>query len=85
MQSWQREFVLLTSFKDNTNILFNEQLYAALHEWRTGIYQAVEFSANSYLDVYNGHINTFYHVLDERSAYFHHMMANIYSQASIVT
>lgn len=68
-----------------TNILLDEQLYAALHEWRTGTYQSVEFSANSYLDVYYGHINTFNHVLDERSASFHQMMANIYSQASIVT
>jgi hypothetical protein len=46
----------------NANTFLDEQLYAALHEWRTGIYQPVGFSANTYLDVYYGHINTFNHV-----------------------
>jgi hypothetical protein len=41
----------------------------------------MDFTANAYLDVYLGHVNTFDHVRAERSNAFHTMMADIYSQA----
>ncbi|KAF8256631.1 hypothetical protein EI94DRAFT_1710727 [Lactarius quietus] len=37
-------------------------LYATIYEWRTGEQQIAEFSANAYLDVYHGHINTLNHI-----------------------
>ncbi|KAI9445639.1 hypothetical protein BJY52DRAFT_1194228 [Lactarius psammicola] len=57
-------------------------LYATLHEWCTGKQLATEFSANAYLDVYLGHINTFKHIQTKQPSAYHIMMADIYSQAS---
>ena len=60
------------------------KLYAALYKWRTGEQQTSEFSANAYLDVYLGHINTLKHIRDKRAGAFHLMMADIYAQAKYV-
>ncbi|KAH9013213.1 hypothetical protein EDB85DRAFT_2158401 [Lactarius pseudohatsudake] len=60
-------------------------LYAALYEWRTGEQQIAEFSTNSYLDVYQGHVNTLELIREKRSGVFRSMMADIYRQASTVT
>ena len=57
------------------------QLYAAIQEWRTGVQKKAEFSTNAYIDVYNGHINTFQHIRVNREEAFHTMMADIYQQA----
>jgi hypothetical protein len=57
-------------------------LYATLYEWSTGEQQVAEFSANAYLDVYNGHVNTLKHIRDKRVGGFHLMMADIYAQAN---
>ena len=57
------------------------QLYAALYEWRTGEHQVAEFSANAYLDVYQGHVNTLKHIQEMRPGAFHLMMIDIYDQA----
>jgi hypothetical protein len=57
-------------------------LYAAIQEWRTGVQRSVEFSTNAYLDVYNGHVNTFNHIRLNREESFHTMMTDIYRQAS---
>ena len=58
------------------------QLYATIYEWRTGEQQIAEFSANAYLDVYLGHVNTLKHIQNNREGAFHLMMADIYWQAS---
>lgn len=60
--------------------MFN-QLYAAIQEWGTGKHKAMEFSANTYLDVYQGNVNTFYHIRERREEAFHLMMRYIYVQA----
>ncbi|KAF8269012.1 hypothetical protein EI94DRAFT_1726289 [Lactarius quietus] len=57
-------------------------LYATLYEWRSGEQQPQEFSANAYMDVYAGHVNTLRHVLENRERAFHLMMSDIYTQAS---
>ena len=57
------------------------KLYVALYEWRTGEQQVAEFSANAYLDVYNGHVNTLKHIQDHRAGAFHLMMVDIYTKA----
>jgi hypothetical protein len=57
------------------------KLYATLYEWRTGEQQVMEFSANAYLDVYEGHVNTLKHIQGERENGFHLMMADIYACA----
>ncbi|KAN0137968.1 hypothetical protein V8E53_004452 [Lactarius tabidus] len=57
-------------------------LYAALYEWRTGDHQLAEFSANAYLDVYQGHVNTLNHIRERREGVFHLMMVDIYKQAN---
>jgi hypothetical protein len=57
------------------------KLYATLREWSTGEQQITEFSANAYLDVYNGHVNTLKHIRERREGGFHLMMADIYAQA----
>ena len=44
--------------------------------------QAVmEFSASAFLEVYQGHIETFYHIRDNCPDSFRSMLADIYSQA----
>ncbi|KAN0125340.1 hypothetical protein V8E53_015597, partial [Lactarius tabidus] len=58
-------------------------LYAALYEWRTGVQQVAEFSANGYLDVYLGHVNTLKHIREHCAGAFHFMMANIYTKANM--
>ncbi|KAH9069672.1 hypothetical protein EDB83DRAFT_2314067 [Lactarius deliciosus] len=60
-------------------------LYATLYEWRNGEQQVTEFSANTYLDVYLGHVNTLNHICANREGVYHLMMADIFSQASIHT
>ncbi|KAI9429942.1 hypothetical protein BJY52DRAFT_1200336 [Lactarius psammicola] len=60
-------------------------LYATLYEWRTGEQQSMEFSANAYMDVYLGHVNTFNHILENREGAFHTMMSDIYTRASAPT
>ena len=40
----------------------------------------VEFSANAYLDVYNGHVNTLRHIQEHRAGAFHLMMVDIYTK-----
>lgn len=57
------------------------KLYATLYEWRTGEQQVTEFSANAYLDVYHGHVNTLKHIQEKRIGGFHLMMADIFAQA----
>ncbi|KAN0124676.1 hypothetical protein V8E53_012645 [Lactarius tabidus] len=57
-------------------------LYAVIFEWRSGKQDVEDFSANSYLDVYLGHIETLREILTQRSGAFHSMMADIYSKAS---
>ncbi|KAF8264431.1 hypothetical protein EI94DRAFT_1703253 [Lactarius quietus] len=42
-----------------------------------------EFSANAFLDVYNGHVNTLKHIRERREGAFHLMMADIYAQADM--
>jgi len=54
------------------------QLYVAIYEWRTGTHQPAEFSANAFLDVYNGHMQTFAHISENRNRAFHRMMTDIY-------
>ncbi|KAF8262256.1 hypothetical protein EI94DRAFT_1603030, partial [Lactarius quietus] len=60
-------------------------LYATIYEWHTGEQQIAEFSANAYLDVYHGHINTLNHIRDKRPGAFHLMMADIYVKASYIS
>jgi hypothetical protein len=57
------------------------QLFAAIKEWSTGTHKAMDFSANAFLDVYDGHVNTFKHIRNKRTEAFHIMMSDIYSQA----
>ncbi|KAH9160993.1 hypothetical protein EDB89DRAFT_2081025 [Lactarius sanguifluus] len=57
-------------------------LYATLFEWRTGEQRTMEFSANTFLDVYLGHVNTLNHICENRAGMYHLMMADIFSLAS---
>ncbi|KAH9033539.1 hypothetical protein EDB85DRAFT_1890212 [Lactarius pseudohatsudake] len=57
-------------------------LYATLYEWRNGEQQVTEFSANTYLDVYLGHVNTLNHICVNREGVYHLMMADIFAQAN---
>jgi hypothetical protein len=57
-------------------------LYAAIREWRTGTHHSIDFSANGYLDVYQGHVDTLMHISERRNNAYHVMMCDIYYQAS---
>ena len=76
---WPQRYMQRITWWLWTNIEY--QLYAALYEWRTGYHQSSEFSANAYLDVYNGHVHTFNHIFENRNGAFHKMMAFIHMRA----
>jgi hypothetical protein len=52
-----------------------------MYEWRTGRHQPKEFSANMFMDVYQGHVDMFNHIREHRNSAFHLMMTDIYSKA----
>jgi hypothetical protein len=52
-----------------------------LHEWKSGEQHMVEFSTNTYLDVYYGHLGTMTHIRDLCEPAYHTMMADIYTKA----
>ncbi|KAI9437035.1 hypothetical protein H4582DRAFT_2078108 [Lactarius indigo] len=57
-------------------------LYATLYEWCTGEQQVTEFSANTYLDIYLGHVNTLNHISVNQEGVYHIMMVDIFAQAN---
>jgi hypothetical protein len=59
----------------------NPQLYAAIQEWRKGTQEVVEFSMNAYLDVYQGHVETFNFIKGRRVDTYNTILGDIYSQA----
>jgi hypothetical protein len=67
-----------------STVLNMVQLYATLHEWRSGMHQAAKFSANTYMDVYKGHVGTFNSIKRAHESSFHVMMADLYTQARCV-
>ncbi|KAN0130461.1 hypothetical protein V8E53_011724, partial [Lactarius tabidus] len=56
--------------------------YAALKEWSTGEHKHHDFTANTYLDVYKGHIQSLSQIESLKTGSYHRMMANIYRFAS---
>jgi uncharacterized protein DUF6532 len=62
----------------------SNQLYAAIKEWKSGEHKAIEFSANAYLDVYNGNVETIKRMRMDHEDKFHLMMSDIYLQARLV-
>jgi hypothetical protein len=70
------------------NLILNRfsffKLYAALHEWETGERRHFDFSANAFVDVYAGHINSLQLILDGRPEFYHQMMGDIYTAARYV-
>ncbi|KAN0137999.1 hypothetical protein V8E53_004170 [Lactarius tabidus] len=59
------------------------ELFATLYEWCSGEQVVTEFSANLYLDVYLGHVNTLKVIQDKSGNAFCSMMADIYSHAVV--
>ncbi|KAF8262615.1 hypothetical protein EI94DRAFT_1704624 [Lactarius quietus] len=60
-------------------------LYAALKEWSTGEYKRYHFTANMYLDVYKGHLDTLDKIENQRKGTYHRMMSDIYYLANTNT
>jgi len=60
------------------------QLYVAIHEWQSGKQLRAEFSGNAFLDVYNGHINTFRDIANRRNGAFHVILCDIFARARCV-
>lgn len=60
------------------------QLYAAIHEWHSGVHVATDFSSDMFMDVYNGHILSLERIKYERPRAFHLMMAELYNLARYV-
>ena len=53
----------------------------SLYKWRGGKHVPAEFSANSYLDVYDGHVNTLNFVQMRHPGAYHSLMADLCAQA----
>lgn len=62
--------------------LVSTAYYAALKEWSTGEHKHLDFSANSNLDVYNGHMRTLNEIESLKPGPYHRMMVEIYNLAS---
>jgi Domain of unknown function (DUF6532) len=77
--------LVATAVSDNcyrrSSANLKHKLYAALYEWRSGTFKLVEFTTNTFLDVYQGHFNTFRYILEKRPTAFHAMMGDLYLQA----
>ena len=56
----------------------------SLYEWHTGEHRSLDFSANMFIDVYNGHIATLKGAEGDNASGFHGMMADIYAKARYV-
>ncbi|KAH9019952.1 hypothetical protein EDB84DRAFT_1275575, partial [Lactarius hengduanensis] len=55
--------------------------YATLSEWRTGKRKQQDFTANTFQDAYNSHINSLVDIEKNRNIFYHNMMAEIYQLA----
>ena len=53
----------------------------SIYEWCGGERKPTDFSANSYLDVYDGHVNTINHIEEKHPGAFNSMMYDLYVQA----
>ncbi|KAH9975671.1 hypothetical protein BGW80DRAFT_1457249 [Lactifluus volemus] len=63
--------------------LVSTAFYAALSEWRSGKSKHIDFSANTYHEVYINHLGTMASIANARNGRsFHAMMADIYERAS---
>ena len=49
----------------------------ALKEWATGRHKHQDFSANSNLDAYKGHINSLNNIKATQKGFYHRMMRDI--------
>ena len=67
----------------NTNM--RSQLYAAIKDWHTGVLDPKKFTADVYLDVYNGNKFTLQTIKAQRPGAFHLMMADVYTLARYVS
>jgi hypothetical protein len=56
-------------------------LYAAIYEWHMGQHQPKDFSTNTFMDMYQGHVDTFNHIREHRNSAFQLMMGDLYMQA----
>ena len=61
-----------------------DKLYAALKEWTSGEHKHQDFSANSNLDAYRGHINSLNKIEAKNKGAYHRMMGDIFRLASYV-
>lgn len=80
---WAQRYVPTYQFRLHTNI--KSQLYAALHEWRSGVHHATDFSTDAYMDAYDGHTGTLTHLRTERPRAYQVMMTELYDLARCVT
>ena len=62
----------------------SDKLYAALKEWTSGEHKHQDFSANSNLDAYRGHINSLNKIEAKNKGAYHRMMGDIFHLASYV-
>ena len=56
------------------------QFYAALDEWSTGQQRALNFSAQAYVETYQGNVEMLVNIRNNRNLSFHRMMSDIYSK-----
>jgi hypothetical protein len=55
------------------------QVHAALDDWAEGYHKKIEFNADMYEDVYNGHRLFLEGIREEKPLAFHRMMADLYN------
>ena len=61
------------------------QLFAAIHEWRTGEHTSTDFSADTFMNVYDGHVLTLKTLRTQHPRGFHTLMADLYTLARCVS
>ncbi|KAA1474228.1 hypothetical protein DENSPDRAFT_852144 [Dentipellis sp. KUC8613] len=54
-------------------------VYASIYEHRTGTHEKTDFSSNTFLDVYDGHIGTLAHMAATHGLSFHKLMSDLYT------
>jgi len=56
----------------------------SLDEYRTGAFIDVDFNADQYEDVYDGHVKTLVHIRECNPDGFHRLMANLFKEVMYV-
>ena len=58
------------------------QIHSAIDDYSSGVCKKTDFNAHLHEDVYKSHIEVLEHIKSSSATKYHHLMADLYTQAS---